>query len=117
MLVKKGDTVKHFVEEARLPFQELRGMGSIRLILIFPGISSDHMIFVKQNVIIPHNYTFYELIQQDKQTKGPLATWTMDKMERKPLSMQGMKNPAARQLTLLSRPYYEHDQDRDPRIL
>lgn len=47
------------------------------------------MIFVKQNIIIPPNYTFYELILEDSEIKGPLSTWKVDEINRKPLQMQG----------------------------
>eukprot|EP01126_Amoeba_proteus_P046115 TRINITY_DN5197_c0_g1_i5.p1 TRINITY_DN5197_c0_g1~~TRINITY_DN5197_c0_g1_i5.p1 ORF type:complete len:175 (+),score=46.64 TRINITY_DN5197_c0_g1_i5:675-1199(+) len=78
MTVKKGDTIRHFIDEGRLPFQELK------------GVSTDSVIFVKQDIIIPPNYTFYELIEEvSKGNKsGPLATWTLDEMDRKPLQMQ-----------------------------
>jgi len=74
--VQKGDTIRYFIDEGRLPFPELK------------GITSDHIIFVKQNIIIPPSYTFYELIMEDKDIKGPLSTWTLSELDRKPLQMQ-----------------------------
>ena len=63
--VKKGLTILKFLELCRRDlssvFHELR------------GTSADNMMYIKEDVIIPHNYTFYDLIVSRARGKsGPL---------------------------------------------
>jgi len=63
--VKKSTLVKNFVEEAKLTFPELK------------GVSTDQLLFVKENWIVPHNFTFYELMEIHGRRRAPaLANWT-----------------------------------------
>jgi protein FAM50 len=62
--VTRGTTIEQFLETARREFTELR------------GVSVDSLLFVKEDVIIPHHYTFYELIETRARGKsGPLFEW------------------------------------------
>ncbi|EFA82443.1 XAP5 protein [Heterostelium album PN500] len=57
----KGTTIDKFLEMARQEFKELR------------GVSVDHLLFIKEDLIIPHNYSFYDLIIEKARGKsGPL---------------------------------------------
>eukprot|EP01133_Synstelium_polycarpum_P016761 gene16761-19929_t len=57
----KGTTISKFLELARLEFKELR------------GVSVDHLMFIKEDLIIPHMYSFYDLIIEKARGKsGPL---------------------------------------------
>ncbi|EIW60397.1 XAP5-domain-containing protein [Trametes versicolor FP-101664 SS1] len=59
--VKKGDTISTFLEKCRQQFPELR------------GISVDNMMYVKEDLIIPHHHTFYDFIVNKARGKsGPL---------------------------------------------
>ncbi|CCM02086.1 uncharacterized protein FIBRA_04163 [Fibroporia radiculosa] len=58
---KKGDDVSTFLEKCRQQFPELR------------GISVDNLMYVKEDLIIPHHYTFYDFIVNKARGKsGPL---------------------------------------------
>ncbi|GAM23502.1 hypothetical protein SAMD00019534_066770 [Acytostelium subglobosum LB1] len=57
----KGTTIDKFLERVRQEFKELR------------GVTVDHMMFIKEDLIIPHNYSFYDLIVEKARGKsGPL---------------------------------------------
>eukprot|EP01132_Coremiostelium_polycephalum_P002412 gene2412-2979_t len=57
----KGTTIEKFLDEARKEFKELR------------GVSVDHLLFVKEDLIIPHNYSFYDfIISKARGKSGPL---------------------------------------------
>ncbi|KIM20468.1 hypothetical protein M408DRAFT_333795 [Serendipita vermifera MAFF 305830] len=59
--VKKGDKISTFLEKARQQFPELR------------GVSVDNMMYIKEDLIIPHHYTFYDFIVNKARGKsGPL---------------------------------------------
>ncbi|CED84813.1 Uncharacterized conserved protein XAP-5 [Phaffia rhodozyma] len=58
---KKGDDIATFLEKCRLQFPELR------------GISVDNLMYIKEDLIIPHHYTFYDFIVNKARGKsGPL---------------------------------------------
>ncbi|KAF8557297.1 XAP5-domain-containing protein [Imleria badia] len=58
---KKGDTVGFFLEKCRQQFPELR------------GVSVDNLMYVKEDLIIPAHYTFYDFIVNKARGKsGPL---------------------------------------------
>ncbi|CAG8555846.1 6405_t:CDS:2 [Paraglomus brasilianum] len=58
---KKGDTITQFLEKCRQQFHELR------------GVSVDNLIYVKEDLIIPHHYTFYDfIINKARGKSGPL---------------------------------------------
>ncbi|KAF9265586.1 XAP5-domain-containing protein [Marasmius fiardii PR-910] len=58
---KKGDKISTFLEKCRQQFPELR------------GVSVDNLMYVKEDLIIPHHYTFYDFIVNKARGKsGPL---------------------------------------------
>ncbi|KAF0500671.1 XAP5-domain-containing protein [Gigaspora margarita] len=58
---KKGDSIASFLEKCRQQFHELR------------GVSVDNLIYVKEDLIIPHHYTFYDfIINKARGKSGPL---------------------------------------------
>jgi len=58
---RKGDDVSTFLEKCRQQFPELR------------GVSVDNLMYVKEDLIIPHHYTFYDFIVNKARGKsGPL---------------------------------------------
>lgn len=66
--VPKGNTVGKFLESVRLDimseFPELR------------AVSSENLLYVKEDLIIPHHFTFYELILSKARGKsGPLFSF------------------------------------------
>ncbi|CEP00463.1 hypothetical protein PBRA_001517 [Plasmodiophora brassicae] len=65
LTVKKGDRIDQFLEVARR-----------QLCKEFPllkGLTCEHLMYVKEDVIVPHHYTFYELILNKARGKsGPL---------------------------------------------
>jgi len=59
--VKKGTTIEKFLELVRQEFKELR------------GVNVENMMFVKEDLIIPHEYSFHDLIVEKARGKsGPL---------------------------------------------
>ncbi|KAG9010108.1 hypothetical protein FRB93_004770 [Tulasnella sp. JGI-2019a] len=58
---KKGDDISTFLEKCRQQFPELR------------GISVDNLMYIKEDLIIPHHYTFYDfIINKARGKSGPL---------------------------------------------
>ncbi|KAI0780991.1 XAP5, circadian clock regulator-domain-containing protein [Trametes elegans] len=58
---KKGDSISTFLEKCRQQFPELRGIGV------------DNLMYIKEDLIIPHHYTFYDFIVNKARGKsGPL---------------------------------------------
>ncbi|KAK4052192.1 hypothetical protein OIV83_002487 [Microbotryomycetes sp. JL201] len=58
---KKGDSVAQFLEKCRQQFPELR------------GVSVDNLMYIKEDLIIPHHYTFYDfIINKYRGKSGPL---------------------------------------------
>ncbi|GLB34816.1 putative XAP5, circadian clock regulator [Lyophyllum shimeji] len=61
VVCKKGDTIAAFLEKCRHQFPELR------------GVSVDNLMYIKEDLIIPHHYTFYDFIVNKARGKsGPL---------------------------------------------
>ncbi|KZO90491.1 XAP5-domain-containing protein [Calocera viscosa TUFC12733] len=61
VMCKKGDEIGRFLEKVRLQWSELR------------GVSTDNLMYVKEDLIIPHHYTFYDFIVNKARGKsGPL---------------------------------------------
>ncbi|KYR01473.1 hypothetical protein DLAC_01460 [Tieghemostelium lacteum] len=57
----KGTTIEKFLEQVRKEFKELR------------GVTVDHLLFVKEDIIMPHEYSFYDFIlTKAKGKSGPL---------------------------------------------
>ncbi|KAF7294778.1 hypothetical protein MIND_01015400 [Mycena indigotica] len=58
---KKGDEIGHFLEKCRSQCPELR------------GVSVDNLMYIKEDLIIPHHYTFYDfIINKARGKSGPL---------------------------------------------
>lgn len=61
VMCKKGDTVAQFLEKCRQQFPELR------------GVSVDNLMYIKEDLIVPQHYTFYNFIVNKARGKsGPL---------------------------------------------
>ncbi|KAJ5068798.1 protein fam50a [Anaeramoeba ignava] len=65
MTITKGTSISQFLEKVRMEFyKELK------------AISVEDLLFVKEDLIIPQNYTFYDLIVTKARGKsGPLFQW------------------------------------------
>ncbi|KAH7929721.1 XAP5-domain-containing protein [Leucogyrophana mollusca] len=58
---KKGDSISGFLEKCRQQFPELR------------GVSVDNLMYIKEDLIIPHHHTFYDfIINKARGKSGPL---------------------------------------------
>ncbi|KII88381.1 hypothetical protein PLICRDRAFT_175977 [Plicaturopsis crispa FD-325 SS-3] len=61
VMCKKGDEISTFLEKCRQQFPELR------------GVSVDNLMYVKEDLIIPHHHTFYDfIINKARGKSGPL---------------------------------------------
>ncbi|KAJ4487770.1 XAP5, circadian clock regulator-domain-containing protein [Lentinula aciculospora] len=61
VVCKKGDSISTFLDKCRQQFPELR------------GVSVDNLMYVKEDLIIPQHYTFYDFIVNKARGKsGPL---------------------------------------------
>ncbi|KAF8831168.1 hypothetical protein HHX47_DHR1000234 [Lentinula edodes] len=61
VVCKKGDAVSTFLDKCRQQFPELR------------GVSVDNLMYIKEDLIIPQHYTFYDFIVNKARGKsGPL---------------------------------------------
>ncbi|KAF9646374.1 XAP5-domain-containing protein [Thelephora ganbajun] len=61
VMCKKGDTIAQFLEKCRQQFPELR------------GVSVDNLMYIKEDLIVPQHYTFYNFIVNRARGKsGPL---------------------------------------------
>ncbi|KAI8612779.1 XAP-5-like protein [Chytriomyces sp. MP71] len=59
--VKKGNTIGQFLEACKAQWDELR------------GVNSENLIYIKEDLIIPHHYTFYDfIINKVRGKSGPL---------------------------------------------
>jgi len=64
LTLKKGTSIEQFLEQVRQEFKELR------------GVSVENLLFVKEDLIIPQHYSFYDLIVSKARGKsGPLFNW------------------------------------------
>ncbi|KAI9472193.1 MAG: FAM50A protein [Benjaminiella poitrasii] len=61
---KKGDTIQQFLDACRQQFPQLR------------GVNTDNLLYVKEDLIIPHHYTFYDfIINKARGKSGPLFSF------------------------------------------
>ncbi|KAI8990162.1 FAM50A protein [Pilobolus umbonatus] len=61
---KKGDSVQQFLDACRQQFPQLR------------GVNVDNLLYVKEDLIIPHHYTFYDfIINKARGKSGPLFSF------------------------------------------
>ncbi|KAI9215952.1 XAP5, circadian clock regulator-domain-containing protein, partial [Blastocladiella britannica] len=64
--VAKGDTILVFLEKVRAQWPELR------------GVAADNLVFVKEDILLPHYITFYDLIINKVRGKsGPIFDFTI----------------------------------------
>ncbi|KAF9167973.1 hypothetical protein DFQ27_005370 [Actinomortierella ambigua] len=60
----KGNTISQFLEKCRQQVQQLR------------GVSVDNLMYIKEDLIIPHHYTFYDfIINKARGKSGPLFSF------------------------------------------
>ncbi|KAI8333221.1 FAM50A protein [Blakeslea trispora] len=58
---KKGDSIQQFLDACRQQFPQLR------------GVNTDNLLYVKEDLIIPHHFTFYDfIINKARGKSGPL---------------------------------------------
>ncbi|GAA5841616.1 hypothetical protein JCM9279_000708 [Rhodotorula babjevae] len=61
VVCKKGDSIAQFLDKCRQQFPELR------------AISVDNLMYIKEDLIIPHHYTFYDfIINKYRGKSGPM---------------------------------------------
>ncbi|CEP15800.1 hypothetical protein [Parasitella parasitica] len=61
---KKGDSIQQFLEACRQQFSQLR------------GVNTDNLLYVKEDLIIPHHFTFYDfIINKARGKSGPLFSF------------------------------------------
>ncbi|KAJ2380134.1 hypothetical protein GGI23_007848, partial [Coemansia sp. RSA 2559] len=61
---KKGDTIAQFLDKCKAQVPELRGS------------KEDSLVYVKEDLIIPHHYTFYDfIINKTRGKSGPLFSF------------------------------------------
>ncbi|KAI8823605.1 XAP5, circadian clock regulator-domain-containing protein [Fimicolochytrium jonesii] len=61
---RKGDTIGQFLENCRQQWHELR------------GVNVDNLMYVKEDLIVPHHYTFYDfIINKTRGKSGPLFSF------------------------------------------
>jgi len=64
VVCKKGDDIATFLEKCRLQFPELR------------GVNVDNLMYIKEDLIIPHHHTFYDfIINKARGKSGPLFSF------------------------------------------
>ncbi|KAJ3206215.1 hypothetical protein HDU83_007048 [Entophlyctis luteolus] len=62
--VKKGNTIGQFLEACKQQWDEMK------------GVNVDNLIYIKEDLIIPHHYTFYDFIVNKVRGKsGPLFSF------------------------------------------
>ncbi|KAI8887037.1 FAM50A protein [Backusella circina FSU 941] len=61
---KKGDSIQQFLDACRQQFPQLR------------GVNVDNLLYIKEDLIIPHHYTFYDfIINKARGKSGPLFSF------------------------------------------
>ncbi|KAG0348998.1 hypothetical protein BG004_002856 [Podila humilis] len=98
----KGDTIATFLEKCRQQFQQLR------------GVSIDNMMYVKEDLIIPHHYTFYDfIINKARGKSGPLFSFDVHEDIRltQDASIEKDETHAGK---VMERSYYERNKHHFP---
>lgn len=100
--VEKGTTIEKFLEKIRREcaetFHELR------------GLQSEHLMYIKEDLIIPHHYSFYDLIVSKARGKsGPLFHFDVhdDIRLRADTRVEKDESHAGK---IITRSYYERNQ-------
>ncbi|CAO3627579.1 unnamed protein product [Mucor hiemalis] len=61
---KKGDSIQQFLDVCRQQFPQLR------------GVNTDNLLYIKEDLIIPHHFTFYDfIINKARGKSGPLFSF------------------------------------------
>ncbi|KAF9926982.1 hypothetical protein FBU30_003591 [Linnemannia zychae] len=95
---KKGDTIAQFLEKCRQQFQQLR------------GVSIDNMMYVKEDLIIPHHYTFYDfIINKARGKSGPLFNFDVHEDIRL-TNDAGIEKDESHAGKVVERSYYERNK-------
>ncbi|KAG0267439.1 hypothetical protein BGZ95_002852 [Linnemannia exigua] len=95
---KKGDTIAQFLEKCRQQFQQLR------------GVSIDNMMYVKEDLIIPHHYTFYDfIINKARGKSGPLFSFDVHEDIRL-TNDAGVEKDESHAGKVVERSYYERNK-------
>jgi protein FAM50 len=100
--VTKGTTVEKFLEQVRRQivesFHELR------------GISSENLMYIKEDLIVPHHYSFYDLIVSKARGKsGPLFHFDVHDDVRMNSDVRKEKDESHAG-KIITRAYYERNQ-------
>lgn len=100
--LSKGTTIEKFLEKARRElaesFHELR------------GVSSENLMYVKEDLIIPHHYSFYDLIISKARGKsGPLFHFDVHDDIRM-LADARVEKDESHAGKIVTRAYYERNQ-------
>jgi protein FAM50 len=100
MTLKKGETIRTFLDEARLNFPELK------------GVSLNDLMFLKDNYNVPDNFTFYELfeIRAKDPTYETFSRWT-DVEQLRTFQLGGQSTQLAR---IVERNFYEKNAQSFP---
>ena len=102
VMMKKGDTIYHFLQKAldmlRQEFHELRAM------------TADNLMYVKEDLIIPHHFTFYDFIVTKARGKsGPLFSFDVHEDVRL-LSDVSVEKDESHAGKVLLRSWYERNK-------
>lgn len=101
MKLRKGETVRYFLDEARLHFPELK------------GVSLNDLMFIKDHFYVPDHYTFYELMEmpgKDPKQYDTLARWTeAEQVKVKQLGVQTTQT-----VRIVQRHFYEKNYASHP---
>ncbi|KAH3764133.1 Protein FAM50 [Pelomyxa schiedti] len=96
--VPKGTTIEQFLETVKHDFKEIR------------NISVDNLMFVKEDLIIPHHYSFYDLIESRARGKsGPLFHFDVHDDVRL-VSDAAHEKDESHAAKVLERRWYDHNK-------
>jgi len=98
MKVTKGTTIAQFLDKARAEFRELR------------TTSVDQLLFIKEDLIIPHTFSFYDLIESKARGKsGPLFHFDVHDDVRL-VSDATIEKDESHAAKIVERHWYEHNK-------
>ncbi|TPX35912.1 hypothetical protein SmJEL517_g01849 [Synchytrium microbalum] len=96
--VLKGDTISKFLEKCRLQWHELR------------GVHVDNLMYVKEDLIIPHHYTFYDfIINKTRGKSGPLFNFEV-KDDVRLINDATKETEDSHAGKVMERSWYEHNK-------
>lgn len=98
LTVAKGTTIAQFLDRARAEFRELR------------AATVDQLLFVKEDLIIPHTLSFYDLIESRARGKsGPLFHFDVHDDVRL-VSDASVEKDESHAAKIVERHWYEHNK-------